>query len=467
MDEPPSLYGLILLGFGLISAQIGFVVLFLLILIICSALISGSEVAFFSLDNNHNKTLEEESSASAKRILRLKNRPKKLLATILIANNFVNIAIVIVTQMLINELLPLSAMETFGRQVSENVVGGLISSTHIALGTNFFLTVVVVTFILVLFGEVAPKIYANIDNLRYARIMSGPLTFLNFIFKPISTILVSWGDGIENRITQGRNYQTGSSKEDLDAAIELTVMNEEDSQQDLDILKGIINFGDLSAKQIMKPRVDVVALDIETNYDVVLHVLKDSGYSRIPVYEEDMDNVKGILYVKDLLEYLGEDKNFNWQNIIRSNTLFVPESKKIDDLLREFQTKRLHMAIVVDEYGGTQGIITLEDIMEEVIGDIKDEFDEEEAINYIEIGKGNYIFEGKSLLHDVSKVIGESPSYFDDVKGNSDSLGGIIIEHLGLIPKEERELKIKNVKLKIISVTNRRIEKVNLKVEKS
>ena len=185
MDEPPSLYGLILLGFGLISAQIGFVVLFLLILIICSALISGSEVAFFSLDSNHNKTLEEESSASAKRILRLKNRPKKLLATILIANNFVNIAIVIVTQMLINELLPLSAMEAFGRQVSENVVGGLISPTNIALGTNFFLTVVVVTFILVLFGEVAPKIYANIDNLRYARIMSGPLTFLNFIFKPI------------------------------------------------------------------------------------------------------------------------------------------------------------------------------------------------------------------------------------------------------------------------------------------
>jgi gliding motility-associated protein GldE len=427
-------------------------------------MVSGSEVAFFSLSSSNDRLLDEEESVAASRIQNLIAKPKRLLATILIANNFVNIAIVIVTQLLINTLLPPESLENFGALVSENLLGGMISAGSLALATSFFLTVVVVTFILVLFGEVAPKIYANIDNLRFAKIMAGPLTLLNFLFTPLSSILVGWGNSIENRISSNRNYQTGSSKEDLDAAIELTVMNEEDSQQDLDILKGIINFGDLSAKQIMRPRVDVVAIEEETEYHEVLTILKDSGYSRIPVYDEELDNVKGILYVKDLLEFIGETKTFNWQKLVRTNTLFVPETKKIDDLLREFQSKRLHMAIVVDEYGGTQGIITLEDIMEEVIGDIKDEFDEEESINYIEIGKGNYIFEGKSLLHDVSKIIGEAPSYFDDIKGNSDSLGGIIIEHLGILPKEEQELKIKNIQLKIISVTNRRIEKINLKV---
>ncbi len=448
----------------MMSVQLGLVILFLIILIICSALISGSEVAFFSLNASNVRTLEEENTVASHRILALKAKPKRLLATILISNNFVNIAIVIVTQLVINNLLPPASLETVGQYLSDNIIGGLLEAHTIAIGLNFFLTVVFVTFILVLFGEVAPKIYANIDNLRFAHLMSGPLKFLNFIFTPFSSILVNWGNTIERRIARSRNYQTGSSKEDLDTAIELTGMNDLESQQDMDILKGIINFGDLSAKQIMKSRVDVIAIDRSALYSDVLRILKESGYSRLPVYEEDFDTVVGILYIKDLLGHINEKPDFEWQKLIRPSALFVPESKKIDDLLREFQLKRLHMAIVVNEYGGSEGIITLEDIMEEVIGEIMDEFDEEEEVNYIELGEGNYIFEGKSLLHDVSKVIGESPSYFDDVKGNADSLGGMIIEHLGVIPAVEQELKIKEVTLKIITVTNRRIEKINLLV---
>lgn len=467
-SEPPNLIGLILFSFiQLFTLQIGLVILFLIVLIVCSALISGSEVAFFSLNASNVRALEDENTIASKRILDLKTKPKKLLATILISNNFVNIAIVIVTQFVINNILPPASLEEIGQYLSDNIVGGMAEAHTLAIGLNFFLTVVLVTFILVLFGEVAPKIYANIDNVRFAKLMSGPLTFLNFIFIPLSSILVNWGNTIEKRIAKTRNYQTGSSKEDLDAAIELTGMNDLESQQDMDILKGIINFGDLSAKQIMKPRIDVVAIDSASTYAEVLKILKDSGYSRIPVYEEDFDKVIGILYIKDLLGHIDEKEDFKWQDLVRPSTLFVPESKKIDDLLREFQLKRLHMAVVVNEYGGSEGIITLEDIMEEVIGEIMDEFDEEEEVNYIELGEGNYIFEGKSLLHDVSKVIGESPSYFDDVKGNADSLGGMIIEHLGVIPAVEKEIKIKDTTLKIITVTNRRIEKVNLIVNKS
>lgn len=467
-SEPPNLIGLILFSFiQLFTLQIGLVILFLIVLIVCSALISGSEVAFFSLNASNVRALEDENTIASKRILDLKTKPKKLLATILISNNFVNIAIVIVTQFVINNILPPASLEEIGQYLSDNIVGGMAEAHTLAIGLNFFLTVVLVTFILVLFGEVAPKIYANIDNVRFAKLMSGPLTFLNFIFIPLSSILVNWGNTIEKRIAKTRNYQTGSSKEDLDAAIELTGMNDLESQQDMDILKGIINFGDLSAKQIMKPRIDVVAIDSTSTYAEVLKILKDSGYSRIPVYEEDFDKVIGILYIKDLLGHINEKEDFKWQDLVRPSTLFVPESKKIDDLLREFQLKRLHMAVVVNEYGGSEGIITLEDIMEEVIGEIMDEFDEEEEVNYIELGEGNYIFEGKSLLHDVSKVIGESPSYFDDVKGNADSLGGMIIEHLGVIPAVEKEIKIKDTTLKIITVTNRRIEKVNLIVNKS
>ena len=238
--------------------------------------------------------------------------------------------------------------------------------------------------------------------------------------------------------------------------------DDESSEEEADILKGIVKFGDVSAKQIMKSRVDVVAIDIGTTFQEVMQVIKDSGFSRIPVFDEDFDSILGMLYVKDLIGVYGEKRDFDWTSKVRTSVLYVPESKKIDDLLREFQGKRTHIAIVVDEYGGSAGIVTLEDVMEEVIGDIKDEFDEEEDVEYVKLTEGNYIFEGKTLLNDVCRIIREDTDYFDKMKGESDSLAGLIIEMVGAIPKVETEIEYEDVLLKIVSVSRRRIEKVHL-----
>lgn len=437
----------------------------LVVLITCSGLISSSEVAFFSLSPTNLRTLEEEDTSSSIRILRLFNHPKQLLATILIANNFVNIAIIIVSQVIINEMLNDAILSTIGWWMHENVLIGLFSPEQIANGVNFFITVVFVTFILLLLGEVGPKIYANSHNMKVARFMSAPLSFLSFLFTPISNILVGWGNRIQNKINTTRNYQTGSSKEDLDAAIDLTVNRSKESiNNDAELLKGIVKFGDMSTRQIMRTRVDVVAIENDINFAELLETVRESGYSRLPVYEDDFDNIIGILYVKDLIGHTEESNTYNWQQFIRTNMLYVPETKKIDDLLRDFQIKKLHMAIVVDEFGGTLGIVTLDDIMEEVIGEIKDEFDGEEETTYIKLGEGNYIFEGKTLLNDVCRVLGEKTSYFDDVKGSADSIGGLAVELSGFIPKPDKEISVKDLKLKIISANSRRVEKVNVRV---
>lgn len=435
----------------------------LIILIVSSALISGSEVAFFGLSPSNLRTLEEDKASNSKRIISLREKPRKLLATILIANNFINIAIIIVSQYIIEMSLRGDSLASISTWINVNFIFDFLTLNQISNGINFLLTIVLVTFILVLFGEVAPKIYANINPLRFSKLMSSPVKFLSFIFSPLSKILVGWGEKIENKISSSRSFKTGTSKEDLDAAIEITVSKEKDSEQEADILKGIIKFGDVSARQIMKSRMDVVALDIETSFIDIMEIAKNSGYSRLPVFKEDFDNIKGILYVKDLLGYTKENKDFEWQKLIRENTIYTPESKKIDDLLREFQRERIHMAIVVNEFGGSLGIITLEDIMEEVIGDIKDEFDHDDEIDFIKIDDNNYIFEGRTLLNDVCRVVDEKTGYFDDIKGNADSLAGLIIEQLGTIPRPESEVKVKNITLKVITVTNRRIEKVNLK----
>jgi len=279
-------------------------------------------------------------------------------------------------------------------------------------------------------------------------------------------ILVAWSNKIENRITDSENYQSSTSKEDIDAAIDLTVNSDEgSSEEEADMLKGIVKFGDVSTKQIMRSRVDVTALDINTPFDEVMAVIKETGYSRIPIYNDDFDTIEGILYVKDLIGYYGESKSFKWTNLVSDNILYVPESKKIDDLLKEFQIRRLHIAIVVDEYGGSAGIVTLEDVMEEIIGDIKDEFDEQEELEYVELSKNNYIFEGKTLLNDVCRVVGVDTGYFDNDKGESDSLAGLIIEITGAIPKVESEMEYKDIFFKIVSVSKKRIEKINLRIK--
>lgn len=438
-------------------------IVLLLLLIVASALISGSEVAYFSLSPNDIRDLVQEDSVSSRRIIALKEKPRTLLATILIANNFINIAIVVISDSILKSILGPEKLVEIGESLFTTFLSSFFTANQLANGFNFLLTVVGVTFILVLFGEVAPKLYANINNLSFAKSVSLPLKVLTWIFAPLSRLLVSFSNSIERRLAS--NNLSSTSKEDIDKAIELTVNAEQGSQsvQEADILKGIVKFGDHQVKQIMKPRIDVVAIEIEENFNSLMVMVKESGYSRIPVYEEDFDTIKGMLYVKDLLGHTQEETDFRWQTLIRDQILYVPESKKIDELLKVFQSKRLHMAIVVDEYGGSAGIVTLEDIMEEVIGDIRDEFDEDQEVEYIQIGKDNYIFEGKTLLNDVCRIIGEDTSIFDSDKGEADSLAGLVLEITGVIPKQEKELTVGGLILKVISVNKRRIEKINVR----
>lgn len=445
--------------------------LLIVLLLIASALISGSEVAFFSLTHNDFDDLETENTDTANHILYLKDRPRSLLATILISNNFINVAIVVVSDFLIKIMLP----PEFFLQTGKNLIKfinqldyfnwldwSITSASNVDFSKSIievFLTVVVVTFLLVLFGEVAPKVYAKINNIKMAKMMAYPLIILNKIFYPFSTILVTWTNIIEKRLeTRAKNGMT--SKEDIDEAIELTVSTEKDAEGEIDILKSIVKFGDISVTQIMRSRVDVIAIDFRTSYHEVLATVREAGFSRIPVYENDFDNVVGILYVKDLLGHLNEDDKFEWQKLMRSNVHFVPETKKIDDLLKEFQSKRLHIAIVVDEYGGSSGIVTLEDVMEEVIGEIQDEFDDHSEVVYTKVDDNNYLFEGKTMLNDVCRIIGVDTTTFDDIKGESDSVAGLLLELVGRIPKLDREITIDGFKFKVVAVNKRRIEEV-------
>jgi len=457
--EPPleilyNITSILLLSYGIPLS-----ILFLLCLLLGSALISGSEVAFFSLTKADLQNLDTENSAVEKYIDRLLEKPRELLATILVANNLINIAIVILTDFLIRRTFPKSVLESWGKFLSDIFPMSLAGTTSLI---SFLITVVLVTFLLLLFGEVAPKIYANVNHLGFSKFMARPLTGLNWLFRPISKILVKWGTAMENRV--GRNQAATTSREELDKAIELTVSQEQDAEEEVDILRGILKFGDVSTKQIMKPRMDVLALDMETQYREVIQMIKEHGYSRIPVFEEDFDNIKGILYVKDLLGHTEEQNDFAWQDLVRTDILYIPEAKKIDDLLKEFQKKRMHMAIVVDEFGGSAGIVTLEDIMEEVIGDIKDEFDEEEEVEYTKVDDYNYIFEGKTLLNDVARIIEEETEVFDQVKGSSDSLAGLILELVGFIPKKNAEYIFDRFSFKIIAVNKRRIEKIKITI---
>ncbi len=462
-DEPPTLalYSLSLMIL-MSGATTSVLFIFLLFLIFSSAMISGSEVAFFSLSPTDVKTLEEEEEPASKRLLLLREKPRTLLATILISNNLINIAIVVISYALINDLLDDSAFLNMGTGIISWIGDGLLSAAQWASLLNFMITVFGVTSVLLLFGEVAPKIYANVNNLNFAKSMSLPLSVLDRLFGPLSKILVRWSSSLEKRLDRTGSGSIYTTKEDLDAAIDLTVEKSSTSDEDVNILKSILKFGDTSVKQIMKPRVDVIAVDQNIDYTELIKIIRKEGYSRIPVFEEDFDKVTGILYVKDLLGTAQEGSGFKWQKRIRENVLYVPESKKIDDLLKEFQQMRLHMAIVVDEYGGSAGIVTLEDIMEEVIGDIKDEFDEEEEHDYIKLADNNYIFEGKTLINDACRIIDCDPSDFDNYRGESDTLAGLILEKEGILPKVDKEIVIEKYRFKIISVSNRRIEKINV-----
>jgi len=425
----------------------------------CSALISGSEVAYFSLDPNNIRALEAEEDEVSQDVLNLKLRPKRLLATILIFNNFINIAIVILSYYIFRLVLPEGIFARWAGSIN-SFIGHTFPWMAGAL--DFALTTIIVTFILVLFGEVTPKIYANLNNLKFARFMARPLLGLSKAMMPISNQLIRVTDKIENRV-EAKQQQGSTNKEDIDRAIDLAMSEEEDTEEDADLLKGIIKFGEMSVKQIMRSRVDVTALDIDTPYTILLSTIQSSGYSRIPIYKIEFDSIEGILYGKDLISHLDKDDSFVWQELVRRNVLYVPESKKINELLKEFQLQRMHMAIVVDEYGGSSGIVTLEDVMEEVIGEIKDEFDDEE-IDYVKLDDTNFIFEGKTMINDVCRIIGASVESFDEIKGDADSIAGILLEIIGYIPKSGKEASFEQYKFRILSANDRRIERIKLTI---
>ena len=456
----------ILLNITIAETFFGF--LAISILLFLSGLISSSEVAFFSFTPNDIEKLEQENRPSSQRILKLKDQPRYLLATILISNNFINVAIVILSDYLLGKVLPPGIFDRWANGIIQFfALGDRVSLEWLTEAISFAIVVVGVTFFLVLFGEVAPKVYARFNNIPLARFVSSPMVFLMRLFSPISSILVNWTWFIEKRLSKTSVSATVTSRKDIDEAIELTVSGENDSDQEMDILKSIVKFGDVSVKQIMRSRVDVVTVDFRIGYNELLKVVKESGFSRIPVHDEDFDHVTGILYVKDLIGHLNENADFEWQKLIRTNVLYVPEAKKIDDLLREFQRKHLHLAIVVDEYGGSSGIATLEDIMEEVIGEIRDEFDSEVEVIYKKIDDFNFLFEGKTLLNDVCRIAGLDTSTFDEIKGEADSIAGMILEVLGAFPQEEKEIHYNQFKFKIVSVSSRRIEQILMTLPKA
>lgn len=408
-----------------------------MILLVGSALMSATEVAFFAFNPEDIEAIKSGKDRKSKAILRLYSNPERLLSTILVANNTINIAIVLLAAFLSTKMFDFSA---------EPVIG-------------FLINVVAITFLLLFFGEVMPKVYASRNHIRIAHLMVYPLTFLEKIFKPVTALLLFSSSLVKRRKAPRRS---NISMDDLSDALELT---SEEFNEDEKILKGIVNFGNIAVSAIMCPRIDVTAVDIKSGFDKIISVIIESGFSRIPVYSNSFDTVKGILYAKDVLPYTNSPANFKWQSLLRP-PYFVPETKKINDLLKEFQTKKMHMAIVIDEYGGTSGIITLEDILEEIVGEITDEGDEDSLL-YRKIDDGKYIFEAKILLNDFCKVLNIDEDIFEDVRGESETLAGLILELTGEIPKKDQVIKFNNFTFRVESADKRRIKEVRVVITKN
>jgi len=412
----------------------------LIILLILSALISGSEVAFFSL----SKTDLDEASASKSKysqlVANLLKKPKKLLATILISNNFINIAIVILSHLIVEQFFSTLSIK--------------VNLYFFTADLKVLVELILITFLILLFGEVLPKIYANKNALKFAKKMVYPIKFLNKLFGFISIPLISMTNIFEQKL---RKKNSDFNVEKLSQALELT--KEDTSKDEQKILKGIVNFGNTEARQIMVPRMDVFALSVDEKYQNVLKQVVSHGFSRIPVFNENTDNIKGVLYAKDLLPHLNKT-DFKWQKILR-NPFYVPENKKLDDLLKEFQNKKIHLAIVVDEYGGTSGILSLEDIIEEIVGEISDEFDNEE-VNYSKLDKDNYIFEGKTTIKEFCQIMQIDESELDEAVGEAETLAGLILEISGNFPKKNDKIKFKSLEFLIEVITNKRIKQIKV-----
>lgn len=437
MDDPlPSIFLLaeitqISAGFWLING------VFLIILLMFSALISGSEVSFFSLTPDDLRDLQTNTDEKSQLVIKLVEAPQKLLSTILILNNLVNLSIIIVTTLL--------TWTIFGS-------GDLATLVLLAqLG--------LVSFFLVVFGEVVPRAYAYNSRVSFAKLMAPSLYVFSIILSPLSALLMGISNVIERKIEK-KGYSL--SVTEIHQALEIT--SENTSIEEKDILKGIVNFGTLTVKQVMKSRMELTAVEINMDFHELMDKINKSGYSRIPVYNETIDYIEGILYIKDLLNHIDKEEDFRWQELIRKG-FFVPENKKVDTLLKDFKIKRVHMAIVIDEYGGTSGLVTLEDLIEEIIGEINDEFDDIEDVSFKQIDANTYIFEGKVSLNDFCKKMDVDPQEFDEIKGESESLGGLLLEMNSRLPKSGTKITCNQFEFVIMAVDAKKIKKVKVSVQ--
>lgn len=430
--EPPSFLSLIIS----VDYSIFLGIALLFILLFCSALVSGAEVALFSLTRTDIEDQTQTNVTAINIITKLLERPKKLLATILVANNFINIGIVILFAYL-------------GQFIFKSIQIPVL---------KFLVEVVVVTFLILLFGEILPKIYASRNRMKFSIFMAYPIRVLDVLFSPLSLPMRSITLGIHSKLGK---QKSNLSVDQLSQALELT-SEADTTKEEQKILKGIVSFGNTDTKQVMRPRIDIFALNINLKYTDIISEIVNNGYSRIPVYEESVDKIKGILYVKDLLPYI-DRKQFDWTTLLR-DPFFVPENKKLDDLMVEFQEKKVHLAVVVDEYGGTSGLISLEDIIEEIVGDISDEFDDEDLV-YSKLDNNNYVFEGKTALKDFYKIIKlEDDSAFETEKGEAETLAGFILEFSKSFPKQGSKIYFKNYVFIIEALDKKRITRVKVTI---
>lgn len=419
-----------------IDTNLLFGILAIAFFLFCSAMVSAAEVALFSLTQQDLNTLSEEDSSKANLISKLLQRPKKLLATILVANNFSHIGVVIVFSF-----------------VGNNIFSAIESPI-----LKFVVEVILITFLILLFGEVLPKIYASRNNIQFSKFVANPLSILDKLLSPISLPMRAVSVYLHEKL--GRQ-KSNISVDQLSQALGLT-STEDTTSEEQKILEGIVSFGNTDTKQVMSPRIDIFAIEMEETFAEIYEKIVDKGYSRIPVYRESIDHIEGVLFVKDLIPHINK-KEFDWIKLIRE-PFFVPENKKLDDLLKEFQSKKSHLAIVVDEYGGTSGLVSLEDIIEEIVGDISDEFDDEN-LNYSQIDDKNYLFEGKINLKDFYRIVDVDEEIFEISKGEAETLAGFILEILGNFPKKGQKIHFTNVHFTIEAVDKKRIKQLKVTLE--
>ena len=431
MDPAPSL------GFlSTIDANVlvGFLAIF--ILLFCSALVSGAEVAYFSLTPKDIETSSQSHAAQTEIIVNLLRKPKKFLATLLVANNFINIGVVILFSFI-------------GRNLFEAIASPLL---------KFIVEVILVTFLILLFGEVLPKVYASRNNIKFARFLAYPLSVLDKLLSPVSMPMRSLTIYLHEKLGK---QKSNFSVDQLSQALELT-SSDDTSHEEQKILEGIVSFGNTDTKQVMSPRIDIFALEIDETYAEIFPKITEKGYSRIPVYRESIDHIEGVLFVKDLIPHINK-KEFDWKTLLRE-PFFVPENKKLDNLLKDFQSMKSHLAIVVDEYGGTSGLVSLEDVIEEIVGDISDEFDDDN-INYSKIDEHNFLFEGKINLKDFYRIVTVDELLFEETKGEAETLAGFILEILGNFPKKGQRINFGKCRFIIEAVDKKRIKQIKVTLE--